>query len=64
MNFIKVLDPKLQEEFAAMGFKYTTESWGDKQVYAFADSKDLRKVISEKYSNTKGICFFGDKLFF
>lgn len=64
MNFIKVLEPALQQEFASKGFSYTIEYLGDKQVYAFADSKELREYIASKYASTKGVCYFGDKLFF
>jgi hypothetical protein len=63
-KFIKVLEPKLQQEFADLGFSYTIEKLGDKQIFAFADSKELRKYIASKYANTKGICYFDDKLFF
>ena len=64
MKFIKVLDPKLQQELADLGFSYTIENFGDKQIYAFADSEELREHIASKYSSIKSVCFFGDKLFF
>lgn len=64
MNFIKVLDPKLQQEFADLGFSYTIENFGDKQIYAFADSKELKEYIASKYSDIKSVCFFGERLFF
>lgn len=64
MKFIKVLEPKLQEEFASLGFNYTIEKLGDKQIYAFADSGELRNYISSHYANAKGVCYFSDKLFF
>ena len=64
MKFIKVLEPKLQEEQANLGFSYTTEKLGDKQVFAFADSNELRQYIASKYSDIKGICYLDDKLFF
>lgn len=64
MKFIKVLEPKLQEELAGLGFSYTIEQIGEKQIYAFADCKELREHIAKNYSDTKNVCFFGDKLFF
>lgn len=64
MKFIKVLEPKLQEELAGLGFSYTKEKIGDKQVYAFADSGELREYIVSHYSDVKGVCYFSDKLFF
>ena len=44
-KFIKVLEPKLQDELANLGFSYTIEKLGDKQVFAFTDSMELRKYI-------------------
>ena len=64
MKFIKVLEPKLQEELANLGFSYTAEKLGGKQVFAFADSKELRQYIIGKYSDIKGVYYFDDKLFF
>lgn len=64
MKFIKIVEPELQKEFANLGFTYTIEKIGNKVVYAFADSPELREHIAAKYSNTKGICFISDKLFF
>lgn len=64
VKFIKVLEPELQKEFADLGFNYTIEQIGDKQVFAFTDSKELRQYIASKYANTKGVCYFDDKLFF
>ena len=52
MNFIKVLDPKLQQEFADLGFSYTIENFGDKQIYAFADSKELKEYIESMAEGT------------
>lgn len=63
-KFIKVLEPKLQDELANLGFSYTIEKLGDKQVFAFTDSMELRKYITSKYADIKGICYFDDKLFF
>ncbi len=63
-KFIKVLEPKLQDELANLGFSYTIEKLGDKQVFAFTDSMELRKYIASKYADIKGICYFDDKLFF
>ncbi len=63
-KFIKVLEPKLQDELANLGFSYTIEKLGDKQVFAFTDSMELRKYIASKYTDIKGICYFDDKLFF
>lgn len=64
MKFIKVLEPKLQKELADLGFNYTIEKNGDKQVFAFADSGELREYIASHYGSIQGVCYFGDKLFF
>lgn len=64
MKFIKVLEPKLQQELADLGFNYTIENLGDKQVFAFADSGELREYIASKYGSVQGVCYFGSKLFF
>lgn len=64
MKFIKIVEPELQKEFANLGFTYTIEKIGNKVVYAFADSPELREYIATKYANTKGVCFMSDKLFF
>lgn len=63
-KFIKVLEPKLQEELANLGFSYTIEKLGDKQVFAFTNSVELKEYIASKYADIKGICYFDDKLFF
>lgn len=64
MKFIKILDPILQKELVDMGFNYIIENLGNKQVFAFADSKELRKHILTKYSDIRSVCYFDDKLFF
>lgn len=63
-KFLKVLEPELQQELADLGFSYTIEKLGDKQVFAFTNSAELRKYIASKYANMKGVCYFDDKLFF
>ena len=63
-KFIKVLEPELQEELANLGFSYTIEKLGDKQVFAFTNSIELKKYIASKYEDIKGVCYFDDRLFF
>lgn len=62
--FKKVFEPKLQKELADLGFSYTIETDGDKQIYVFADTKELQEYLSEKYSDeqwyyvtTNRLCF-------
>ena len=64
VKIIKILNPSLQKELADMGFNYTIENLGNKQVFAFADSKELREHIISKYADVKSVCYFDDKLFF
>ena len=50
-----VVEPKAQEELAALGFIYTKTELNGKTVYAFADTEALQKHLAEKYSDSKGI---------
>ena len=50
-NFIKVDEPKLQQELANLGFSYILENNGNKQIYAFVETEELQKYLSEKYSD-------------
>lgn len=49
MNFIKVLNPELAQKLINMGFKYTKEQIANKEVYAFAESEEIKKILSENY---------------
>lgn len=50
-KFITVVEPKVQEELAALGFIYIKQTLSDKTVYAFIATEDLQKYLSEKYSD-------------
>lgn len=50
-KFIMVVQPRVQEELAALGFTYTITEVQGKKFYAFADSEVLQKYLSEKYSD-------------
>ena len=50
-KFIMVVEPKAQEELAALGFIYTKTELNGKTVYAFADTEALQKHLAEKYSD-------------
>ena len=50
-KFITVVEPKAQEELAALGFAYTKTEIGGKTVYAFAATVELQKYLSERYSD-------------
>lgn len=50
-KFIMVVQPKVQEELASLGFTYTKTTLDGKTVYAFADTERLQKYLSEKYSD-------------
>ena len=54
MGFIKVFDPVVRDELVTAGFNYTIEHFDkDKEVYAFADSKELREFLMQNYSDNK-----------
>ena len=57
MNFIKVLEPKLQKELAGLGFSYTIEQIGEKQIYAFAE-KFVDYYIEMDDNNDVYLCFY------
>ena len=50
-KFITVVEPKAQEELAALGFTYTKTKVNGKDVYAFAATVELQKYLSERYSD-------------
>lgn len=50
-EFIMVVEPKAQEELAALGFAYIKQTLDGKTVYAFADTEALQKHLAEKYSD-------------
>lgn len=49
-KFITVVEPKAQEELAALGFTYTKTKVNGKDIYAFAATVELQKYLSERYS--------------
>lgn len=63
-NFIMVVEPKAQEELAALGFTYTIQKINGKTVYAFADTVELQKHLSERYSDEEWHFMRSNKLFF
>jgi hypothetical protein len=50
-KFIMVVQPKAQEELAALGFTYTKTEINGKTVYAFADTEALQRYLAEKFSD-------------
>lgn len=50
-KFIMVVEPKVQEELAALGFIYTKQEIDGRTIYAFADTEALQKYLAEKYSD-------------
>lgn len=63
MRFIKVFDSEVRDELVAAGFRYTVELIGkDKEVYAFADSKDIREYLMQNFADIKLV--FSNKLYF
>ena len=50
-KFIMVVQPKVQEELASMGFTYTKTRLDGKTVYAFANTEGLQKYLTERYSD-------------
>lgn len=63
MGFIKVLNPAIRDELSKAGFNYITERYTkDKESYAFADCKELRKILMEKYAKEE--YFFSSRLCF
>ena len=63
-KFIMVVEPKAQEELAALGFTYTKTEMGGKTVYAFADTVELQKFLAERYSDEEWHYMRSGKLFF
>lgn len=63
-KFITVVEPKAQEELAALGFTYTKAEINGKTVYAFADTVDLQKYLSERYSDEEWHYMKNNRLFF
>lgn len=63
MGFIKIINPAIRDELSKAGFNYITENIGKgKKCYAFADCKELRKILMEQYAGEK--YFFSDRLCF
>lgn len=63
-NFIIIVEPKVQDELVALGFTYTQTEINGSSVRAFANTKELQKYLSEKYSDeewgyvkTNRLCF-------
>ena len=50
-KFIMVVQPKVQEELASLGFTYTKTEVGNKVVFAFAATDELQRYLSERYSD-------------
>ena len=63
MGFIKVLNPAIRDELSKAGFNYITENIGKgKESYAFADCKELRRILMEQYAKEE--YFFSSRLCF
>lgn len=63
-NFIIIVEPKVQDELVALGFTYTQTEINGSSACAFANTKELQKYLSEKYSDeewgyvkTNRLCF-------
>lgn len=63
-NFIIIVEPKVQDELAALGFTYTQTEINGSSARVFANTKELQKYLSEKYSDeewhyikTNRLCF-------
>ena len=63
-KFITVVEPKAQEELAALGFTYTKTKVNGKDVYAFAATVELQKYLSERYSDEEWHYMRSNRLFF
>lgn len=64
VNKFITVEPKAQEELAALGFTYTKTEIGGKTVYAFADTAELQKFLAERYSDEEWHYMRSNKLFF
>lgn len=62
MNFIKIINPDMRDELAALGFRYFTENIGEGMIYSFIDTPELRQQLEKNYS--KGSYVVGNKLCF
>jgi len=58
MYLIKVLNPNIANTLADLGFKYTTETQGEKPLYVFIKSDDLMDKLQSSFSKKD---FFIDK---
>ena len=46
MGFIKIINPAIRDELSKAGFNYITENIGKgKKCYAFADCKELKRIL-------------------
>ena len=63
-NFITIVEPKVQKELLALGFTYTKTEINGKTVYAFADTDELQKYLSQRYSDEEWYYIKSNRLFF
>ena len=63
MGFIKLFDPAVRDELAAVGFKYTVERMkNNEEVFSFIDSKEIREYLNQNFSDIKLV--ISNKLYF
>ena len=48
-NFIKVVNPELANQMAALGFQYIKEQ----NVFTFHYSEELMRILQKQYSNSQ-----------
>lgn len=58
---IKVLNAKMASKLSKLGFPFSKEKLGDKDLFVFIQSDELTKELNKNFSNNKGD-YFVDKL--
>lgn len=55
-NFIKILDEETANKLKASGFSYMKERSNNKEIFIFAATQELMKVLSSQFSNPVFVC--------
>lgn len=55
-QFIKILDIETANKLKASGFSYMKEKSNNKDIFIFAATQDLLKVLSSQFDNSQFVC--------
>lgn len=61
MILVKVLNPEMATKLSKLGFSFSKEKLGDKDLFVFVQSDELLKELNANFSSNKGD-YFVDKL--